>query len=77
VPIETHNQTRSLLASIGNEPIASQFVELKLPASPGKEDENWSDWITATQRADLSAIPEPERFAIRYRVQPVKEAADR
>ena len=29
----------------------------------------WSEWIFATQRADLSPVPEPERFAARYRVR--------
>jgi len=73
VPLLTHSKTRSLLASIGNEPVASQFVELKnLPPAPRKEDEAWSDWIFATERADLTAIPDSERFAIRYRVHPIE-----
>ncbi len=69
VPLLTHSKTRSLLASIGNEPDASQFVELKIPPAPRKQDETWSEWIFATQRADLSPVPEPERFAARYRVR--------
>ena len=71
-PIETHSKIRSLLASFGNEPGASQFLEIQLPPSPRRKDENWSDWVFATQLADLSAVPEPDRFAIRYRVQPVR-----
>jgi len=71
VPLSTHSKTRSLLASIGNEPVASQFFELRIPPAPRKEDEAWSDWIFATQRADLTPIPETERMAIRYRVRPV------
>jgi hypothetical protein len=71
VPLLTHTKTRSLLASIGDEPGASQFIELKLPPAPRKEDETWSDWIFATQRADLSPVSELERMALRYRVQPV------
>ena len=56
VPLLTHSKTRSLLASIGNEPVASQFVELKnLPPAPRKQDETWSDWIFATERADLTS----------------------
>ena len=48
VPLLTHSKSRSLLASIGNEPAASQFVELKnLPPAPRKADEAWSDWIFA------------------------------
>jgi hypothetical protein len=43
---------------------------LKIPSSPRKEDETWSDWIFATQRADLTSVPEMERMALRYRVQP-------
>jgi hypothetical protein len=73
VPLLTHSKTRSLLASIGNEPVASQFIELKnLPPAPRKEDEAWSDWIFATERADLTPIPDSERFAIRYRVHPIE-----
>ncbi len=73
VPLLTHSKTRSLLASIGNEPGASQFVELKnLPPAPRKQDEAWSDWIFATERADLTPVSDPERFAIRYRVHPIE-----
>ena len=72
VPLLTHSKTRSLLASIGNEPRASQFIELKnLQPAPRKADEAWSDWIFATEHADLSPVPGPERFAARYRVQPL------
>ncbi|MGB9473560.1 MAG: hypothetical protein WCE87_00655 [Candidatus Udaeobacter sp.] len=73
VPLLTHSKTRSLLASIGNEPVASQFIDLKIPATPRKENETWSDWTFATQRADLSQVPEPERLALRYRVRPVND----
>ena len=73
VPLLTHSKTRSLLASIGNEPVASQFIELRIPPAPRKEDEAWSDWISATQRADLSPVSEPERMALRYRVRPVND----
>jgi hypothetical protein len=69
VPLLTHSNTRSLLASIGNEPGGSQFIELKIPRAPTKQDETWSEWIFATQRADLSPVPESERFAARYRVR--------
>jgi hypothetical protein len=69
VPLVTHSKSRSLLASIGNEPVASQFVELKnLPPAPREQDKAWSDWSFATERADLTPIADSERFAIRYRV---------
>jgi len=73
VPLLTHSKTRSLLASIGNEPVASQFIELKIPPAPQKKDEAWSDWTFATQRADLSPVAEPERTALRYRVRTVND----
>ena len=73
VPLLTHSKIRSLLASIGNEPVASQFIELRIPPAPRKDDETWSDWIFATQRADLSPVSEPERMALRYRVRPVDD----
>jgi hypothetical protein len=65
----SHSANRDLLASMGNETGASQFIHLNLPAAPRKEDETWSQWIFATQRADLSPAPEPERIAVRYRVR--------
>jgi hypothetical protein len=68
----SHSANRLLFASIGNEPGGSQFIDLKtLPAAPRKENETWSDWTLATQRADLTPVPEPERIAVRYRVRPV------
>jgi hypothetical protein len=73
VPLLTHSKTRSLFASIGNQPGAGQFIELKILPAPRKEDEAWSDWIFATQRTDLSPVPEQERFAARYRVSPVDQ----
>jgi hypothetical protein len=73
VPLLTHSKTRELLASVGNEPGASQFIELKIPPAPRKEDETWSDWVFATQRGDLTPIPEPEKMALRYRVRPVDD----
>ena len=61
----------SLLA--GNETVASQFVGLIIPPTPRKEDETWSDWIFAAQRADLSSVSDPERMALRYRVRPIDD----
>jgi hypothetical protein len=72
VPLLTHSKSRSLLIEIGNEPDASQFIELKnLPTAPRKENEAWSDWIFATQHDDLRPIPEAKRILLRYRVRPV------
>lgn len=73
VPLLTHSKARSLLASLGNEPVASQFIELRIPPAPRKEDEAWSDWIFATQRADLNSVSDPERMALRYRVRPIDD----
>jgi hypothetical protein len=67
----SRSANRSLLASIEGQQGATQFIPLKLPGAPGKEDAVWSDWIFATERADLSAVPQPERIAVRYRVRPV------
>jgi MFS family permease len=66
----SQTSNRDLLVSIESEGGASQFIKLKLRAKPRKEDEAWSDWMTATEHADLSPVPEPERIAVRYRVQP-------
>jgi hypothetical protein len=72
VALMSHSANRSLFASIGNEPGGSQFIDLKtLPAAPRKENETWSDWTLATQRTDLTPVPETERIAVRYRVRPV------
>jgi MFS family permease len=60
---------RDLFVSIEGEGGASQFIKLKLRAKPRKEDEAWSDWMTATERAELTPVPESERISVRYRVQ--------
>src|SRR5438552_2671067 len=60
---------RDLLVVIEGEGGTGQFIKLKLRAKPRREDEAWSDWIMATERADLSPVPESERMAVRYRVQ--------
>jgi hypothetical protein len=72
VPLLTHSKSRSLVASVGNEPGASQFIELKIPPSPRKEDETWSEWMFAT-RANLTPVSGPERMALRYRVRRVDD----
>jgi len=66
----SQTSNRDLFVSTEGEGSAGQFIKLKLRAKPRKEDEAWSDWITATERTDLSPVPEAERIAARYRVQP-------
>jgi MFS family permease len=72
VQLLTHNPQRSLFAVIGSDPMAGQFIQLRLPASPGPEDEQWSSWVSATQRGNLESIPEADRFSARYRVQSIE-----
>jgi hypothetical protein len=69
VELMTHSENRSLLASVGDDPVAAQFFEVKIPAAPHKQDENWSAWVDPTQRADLTAVPPSAKFSIRYRVR--------
>jgi MFS family permease len=68
VDLMTHSATRSLLASVGDQSVPTLF-EVKLAPVPQPQDENWTDWMTAAQRADLKALPEAERYSIRYRVR--------
>jgi hypothetical protein len=69
VPILSHAASRQLFPSIANIEHGSQFIPLDLPAAPRKENETWSDWIFATERGDLSPVPEQERMTLRYRVR--------
>jgi len=73
VDLLTHNPVRWLLAALGYDLTAGQRINLKLPGSPAQADEQWTDWSFATGRADQTQIPEPERFAIRYRVRPIND----
>jgi hypothetical protein len=68
----SRNADRSIMVSLEIQSGGSQYLPLKLPASPRHENETWSEWIFATQRANLSPIPEPDRIAVRYRVRPVE-----
>lgn len=69
VQLLTHNPSRSLFAVVGNDPMGGQFITLKLPSNPRPEDEQWSDWIQASQQANLDPIPEAAQFSARYRVR--------
>jgi hypothetical protein len=69
VDLLDRNPARSLFAVVGNDPMAGQFITLKLPSNPRLEDEQWSDWIHATPQANLGPIPEPAQFSARYRVR--------
>lgn len=69
VELMTQSENRSLLASVGNEPVASQFFDVKIPAKPRKQDENWSEWTDPAQQADLTAVPPSAKFSLRYRVR--------
>jgi hypothetical protein len=73
VQLLDHNPARSLFAVVGNDPMAGQFITLKLPSNPRPEDEQWSDWIRATQHANLGPVPEAAQFSARYRVRPVSD----
>jgi hypothetical protein len=70
IPLGSQTFHRHLLVSIGDDTAWPQVVKLKLRAKPTKQDEVWSDWITATEHADLSLVPEAERISARYRVEP-------
>jgi hypothetical protein len=72
VELLTHNPARSLLAIVEHDPMAGQFINLKLPSTPRRKDEQWSDWINATETANLGPIPDADRFSARYRVKPVE-----
>jgi hypothetical protein len=72
VDLLTHKPARSLLVALGNDLMAGQYIDLKLPPSPRLEDEQWSGWIPATQRANLGTISDAERFTARYRVKRIE-----
>lgn len=52
---------------VGNWP--SQVFALKLPATPAKNDFNWSDWLAPFEIADGSPVPAGQALAVRYRVR--------
>lgn len=62
---------RSLSVNHGSfaESRPSQFVDLPLAPRPGKEDFEWSPWLTMSRRMDLSQVPASERAQVRYRVR--------
>ena len=67
----THNAERWLVVALGYDLTAGQHINLQLPGSPDPASKQWSEWSFATGRADLTPVPEPERLAVRYRVQPM------
>jgi hypothetical protein len=68
VPITSQSEHRSLMVKLGGEP-EQEFV-LKLPPSPRKEDEAWSEWIAPHYETASLPVAKEREFAVRYRVQP-------
>jgi hypothetical protein len=68
VPITSQSEHRTLLVKLGGEP-EQEFV-LKLPPSPRKEDEAWSEWIGPHNETASLPVAKEREFALRYRVQP-------
>jgi hypothetical protein len=60
----THSNDRQLL--VGTAP--SQMFDLPLPPTPMPSN-GWSDWLAPTRFADLTPIPDAEKFALRYQVR--------
>lgn len=68
VPITSQSEHRALMVKLGGEP-EQEFV-LKLPRSPRKEDEAWSEWIAPHYETASLPVAKEREFAVRYRVQP-------
>src|SRR5204863_7405952 len=68
----SQTSNRDLLVSVESDGGGSQFIKLNLRANPRKEDEVWSGWVTATEQADLSPVPDCHGIAVRYRLQRVE-----
>jgi len=68
VPITSQSEHRELMVKLGGEP-EQEFV-LKLPRSPRKEDEAWSEWIAPHYETASLPVAKEREFAVRYRVQP-------
>jgi hypothetical protein len=62
----THSNHRQLL--VGSGPGPSQMFDLPLPPTPALSD-SWSEWLAPTTFADLTPIPDAEKFALRYHVR--------
>jgi hypothetical protein len=67
VPITSQSEHRALLVKLGGEP-EQEFV-LKLPRSPRKEDEAWSEWIAPHYETSSLPVAKERELAVRYRVQ--------
>ena len=68
VPITSHSEHRELIVNLGEEP--QQEFELKLPRSPRRENEAWSEWIAPHYETASLRVATDREVAIRYRVQP-------
>jgi hypothetical protein len=68
MPITSHNEHRELSVRLGRDD--QQDFELKLPPSPRKEDEAWSEWRAPHREAASLPLAKEREVAVRYRVQP-------
>jgi xanthosine utilization system XapX-like protein len=81
VRLLTHSKTRALLASIGNEPGGSQFIELKIPPAPGMQDESCltgfspRNGLTSVRFLSLNDLPRDIMFA--WLIEPTATRSER
>ena len=68
MPISSHTEHRELIVRLGRDD--EQDFELKLPPSPRKEDETWSEWTAPHREAASLPLAKEREVAVRYRVQP-------
>lgn len=68
VPITSHTEHRELTVQLDRED--PQDFALKLPPSPRKEDETWSEWMAPHREAASLPLAKEREVAVRYRVQP-------
>jgi hypothetical protein len=68
MPITSHTEHRELIVRLGRH--GQQDFELKLPSSPRKEDETWSEWMAPHREAASLPLAKEREVAVRYRVQP-------
>lgn len=68
VPITSHNEHRELTVQLGRD--GPQDFKLKLPSSPRKENEAWSEWMAPQRETASLPLAKEREVAVRYRVQP-------
>jgi hypothetical protein len=71
--LHSKSYERTLYVHTNNSNEPAQLFDLRLPAQPREEHEEWTDWKRPERSNDVSTLPDNAKYEMRYRIQRITE----